>query len=94
MTPSEAHKEKVIECSNRWKDSLHETIGPSSIQYHKNCYITYASNDITYASNEHINRYSKRECAEEPGTSKVKWSRRFSSILRKTVLYVRTLWRY
>ena len=42
---SEDRKEKVIQCSNRRKISLHETIGSSSIQYHKNCYVTYTSND-------------------------------------------------
>ena len=69
---SEAQKERVIQCSNRRKDSLHETIGSSSIQYHKNCYVIYTSND-------HINRYLKRKCAEEPGTSQVKRSRRYST---------------
>ena len=46
---SETWKEKVIQDSNRQKDSLHETKGSSSIQCHKNCYVTYTSND-------HINR--------------------------------------
>ena len=32
---SEARKEKVIQCSNRRKDSLHETIGSSGIEYQK-----------------------------------------------------------
>ena len=50
----EARKEKMIQCSNRRNDNLHETIGSSSIQYHKNCYVTYTSND-------HINRYLKRK---------------------------------
>ena len=58
---SEAGKEEVIQCSNRRKEGLHETIVSSSIQYHKNCYVTYTSNN-------HINRYLKRKYAEEPGT--------------------------
>ena len=55
----------MIRCSNRWKDSLHKKIGSSSIQYHKNWY-------ITDTSNEYINRYLKRKCSEEPGMSQVK----------------------
>ena len=38
---SEAWKEKVVQCSKRRKDNLHERISSSSIQYHKNCYVTY-----------------------------------------------------
>ena len=66
---SKAQKGKVIHCSNRRKDSLNETIGSSSIQCHKNFYVTYTSND-------HRNRYLKRKWAAEPGTSQVKRSRR------------------
>lgn len=66
---SKAQKEKVIQCSSRRKDSLQETIGSMSIQYHKNGYVIYTSND-------HINRYLKRRCTEEPRTSQVKRSRR------------------
>ena len=51
---SEAQIKKVIKCSNRKKDSLNKTIGSSSIQYHKNYYVTYRSND-------HVNRYLKRK---------------------------------
>ena len=47
---SEAQIKKVIQCSNRKKDSL----GSSSIQYHKSYYVTYTSND-------HVNRYLKRK---------------------------------
>ena len=66
---SEARKEKVIQCGSRRKDSLHKTIGSSSIQYHKN-------SNINYTSNDHINRYLRWKCAEEPGTSQEKLSRR------------------
>ena len=69
---SKARKEKVIQCSNRGKDSLHETIGSSRIQCHKNFYVTYTPND-------HRNRYLKQKWAEEPGTSEVKRSRRSST---------------
>ena len=62
----------MIQCSNRQKDSLHETIGSSSIQYHKNCYATYTSND-------HRNRNLKRKWAEESGAPQVKRSRRSST---------------
>ena len=71
---SEARKEKVIKCSNRRKDSLHEAIGSSSIQYHKNCY-------VAYTSNEPINRHLKRKCAEERGGSQVKRSRGSSTAI-------------
>ena len=53
---SEAQKEKVIQCSNRRKDSLHETIGLSRIQYHKNYYVAYTSNDHINILNENRQR--------------------------------------
>ena len=55
---SEARKEKAILCSSRCNDSLHQTISSSSIQYHQN-------SNITYTSNDHINRYLKWKCTEE-----------------------------
>ena len=69
---SEARKEKRIQCSNRRKASLYETIGSSSIQYHKNCYVIYTTHD-------HINRYLKRKYAEQPVTSQVRRIRRSST---------------
>ena len=56
---SEAGKQKVIQCSNKQKERLHETIDSSSIQYHKSC-------QVTCTSNSHINGCLKRKCAEEP----------------------------
>ena len=69
---SEARKEKVVQCSIRRNDNLHAGLDLSSIHYHKNCYLTYTSND-------HINRYLKRTHSEEAGTSDVKRSRRLST---------------
>ena len=37
---SEAWKGKVIQCSNRLKDSLHGTKASSCIQFQKTCYVT------------------------------------------------------
>ena len=78
---SEARKETTIQGG---KDSLHGTTGSISIQCYKIFYVNYTSND-------HIKRYLKQKCAEEPGTSQIKRSSRFQQgylILRNTVLYV------
>ena len=42
---SEVRKEKVIQGSNRPNRWRTRDKGSSSIQYHKNCYVTYTSNN-------------------------------------------------
>ena len=67
---SEACKEKVIQSSHKRKDGLHDKLNLfHNTHYHKNCYLTYTSNN-------HIERCLKRKNQEESGTSSVKRSKR------------------
>ena len=60
------------QCSKRRNDNFYETLDPSNaLYYHQNCYLTYASNN-------HIDRYLKRKNQNQE-VSCVKRSKRSST---------------
>ena len=60
---SQLRIQKAIESSLRRNDELYTSLqSMENIKYHKNCYISYTSND-------HIDRYPKRKTQQEASSS-------------------------